>query len=87
MLTLTQTLLIIVIVVLTSLLTVVGVQLVFILKEVRKTLVHVNQVLDQADHAIARITAPAQTLIHLVDGLKQGAKLVELVAKRLPEKK
>jgi uncharacterized protein YoxC len=86
MLNLTQTLLVVVITVLTVLLTIIGIQLIYILKEFRTTLHRVNQVLDQADYAITRITAPAQTLLHLVDGLKQGAKLMELVVKNIPEK-
>lgn len=86
MFNLTQTLLVVVITLLTVLLTIIGVQLIFILKEFRLTLHRLNHVLDQADYAIARVTAPAQTLIHLVDGLKQGAKLMELVVKNLPEK-
>jgi len=77
MIDLTQTLLVIVIVVLTTLLSVIGVQLILILKEFRHTLVRVNQVLDQLESTLHHLSNPISGVGGLIQGLKQGAKLVD----------
>lgn len=77
MLDLTQTLLVVVIVVLTILLTVIGVQLILILKEFRHTLLRVNQVLDQLEITLHHLSSPISGIGGLIQGVRQGAKLVD----------
>lgn len=65
----------------TSLLTVVaiiiGIQLMMILKEIRYTLVKLNQTLDTAEVTLQKISQPAVGLFALIEGLKQSGKIVE----------
>lgn len=79
MLDLTQTLLIIVILVLTVLLSVIGVQIILILKEVRFTLRRAHGLIDQAEGLLVKISHPAASLNNLLSGVKQGVQIVETV--------
>ena len=80
MVTLTQTLLIIVITVLTVIITAIGVQLYLLLRDVRKTLGHTNAILDQADELIHKLSNPAASITGIVSGLKEGANIIETIS-------
>jgi predicted PurR-regulated permease PerM len=70
-------LLIVVISVLTVLLVIVGIQVIFILKEIRQTLRRVNQTLDSVDHVVQGIKNPFAEFGGVIKGIKSGLKVVE----------
>ncbi len=71
-----QAILLLIIVVLTVLLVVLGVQVFFILKELRKTIDKTNKVLDNADSITENIEAPLSAIASLTGGLKASSLLV-----------
>ena len=64
-------------VVLTIVLTVVGIQMLLVLLELRKTLRKVNETLDTADKKLASITAPLHNLVGIVANVGTGMKVFE----------
>lgn len=68
-----QLVLLLVIVILTILLVVLGVQVYFILKEVRRTIGKANKVLDTAGTITESVSAPISSLSQIVTGLKAGS--------------
>ena len=78
---LTQVLLVIVVVVLTGILSLVGVQLFLILKEVRLSIRKLNKILEDAGVVSESVAKPAASLSGFLTGLKGGADLVKLLLK------
>jgi len=76
-----QTALFLVIIVLTILLIVLGIQVFFILKELRHTIVKTNKVLDEAGQITESVSAPLSSISALTMGLKTGASLAGLFKK------
>lgn len=74
----TQILLVIVISVLTILLVIIGIQVVYILQEIRKSLTKVNQMLDDATIVSGGISKTVTGATGLVSGLKTGLSLVSI---------
>jgi len=68
-----QLVLLIVILVLTVLLVVLGIQIFFILKELRQTITKTNKVLDNADSITENIEAPLSALSSLALGVKASS--------------
>jgi hypothetical protein len=68
-----QLILVFVIVVLTLLLVVLGIQVYFILKDLRKTITKANRVLDNAGTITENVTGPVETLAGLITSLKAGS--------------
>ncbi|MGH7204563.1 MAG: hypothetical protein ACREHC_09060 [Candidatus Levyibacteriota bacterium] len=68
-----QLVLLIVILVLTTLLVVLGIQVFFILKELRQTITKTNRVLDNADAITENIEAPLSALSSLALGVKASS--------------
>jgi len=68
-----QLVLLIVILVLTVLLVVLGIQIFFILKELRQTITKTNKVLDNADSITENIEAPLSALSSLAFGVKASS--------------
>ncbi len=68
-----QLVLLLIIVVLTVLLVVLGIQVFFILRELRKTINKTNKVLDNADSITENIEIPLSALSSLAGGLKAGS--------------
>jgi hypothetical protein len=64
-------------VVLTIVLSVVGVQMVLVLLELKKTLKKVNDALETADEKITAIIAPLQKISGVASGLGSGMKVFE----------
>lgn len=84
-----QLVLLIVILVLTGLLVVLGIQVFFILKELRQTIIRTNRVLDNAQSITANIDAPIAAVSSLVVGAKASSLLTvaKLVSNFLGRKK
>ena len=78
----TQVLLVIVVTVLTVLLTVIGVQIVFILSEFRKTVEKVNKMLEDAGQVTGGITRSVTGMSGMFEGLKAGLSIVNLFGKK-----
>ncbi len=70
-------LLIIVTSVLTVLLVIVGVQVIMILREVNRTLTHVNNTLETADGIVAALSRPVSGIADIAAGVKTGLKITE----------
>lgn len=64
-------------VVLTIVLAVVGVQMVLVLLEVKRTLQKVNQAIDTADEKISAIVEPLHKVATMASGLGTGMKVFE----------
>ena len=76
-----QILLFLVILILTTLLLVLGIQVFFILKELRKTLNKTNKVLDNTDEITESIKRPLSSFSALLMGLKAGSSLMKIINK------
>ena len=75
-----QTVLFLVVIILTVLLVVLGVQVFFILRELRKTLEKVNLVLDDAAMITESVSKPISSLSSLTMGLKTGATIARILS-------
>lgn len=79
-----QLVLLLVIIIVSLLLVVLGVQVFFILKEVRKTISKANEVLTDAHHITESVSAPISSLSSLASGLKAGSVIAAIkVAKSI----
>jgi len=67
----------VILIILTIILSVVGVQLVLVLIEVKKTLRKVNLVLDTAEQRLNSIVMPFQNIGGMASGLQTGFKVFE----------
>lgn len=74
-----QTALFLVIIVLTVLLIVLGVQVFFILRELRKTVSKANRVLDKTNLITESVSGPVSSLSSLISGVKTGATFINLL--------
>lgn len=70
-----QLVLLLVIIVLTALLVILGIQVYFILKDVRKTLTKMNTVLDNAGSITENVSGPISSVATLITSLKSGSIL------------
>lgn len=77
-----QVLLIVVIIVLTTLLSVIGVQVFFILREVQRSIQKVNKMLDDAGTISESITKPIASLSNSITGVSGIAGLLGWLASR-----
>lgn len=68
-----QAVLLLVVVVLTSLLVVLGIQVFFILREIRRTISKANEVLDNTASITQAVTGPISALSTITAGLKTGS--------------
>jgi hypothetical protein len=74
-----QTVLFIVVVILTILLIVLGIQVFFILRGLRKTIEKVNKVLDDTGVITESVSKPISSFSTLAMGLKTGAAIARIV--------
>lgn len=81
-----QIILIIVITLLTIILAVLGVQVFFILREFRKTVLKANKVLDNTNVITQSVSAPISSLSSIATGIKTGATFINLFRKILSDK-
>lgn len=78
----TQILLIVVVSVLTVLLTVIGIQVIYILGEIRKSLQKMNKMLDDATSISHDISKSMNSVGGLFEGLKTGLSVVNFFGKK-----
>lgn len=81
-----QAVLLLVIVILTTLLVILGIQVFFILKELRYTISKANKVLDDTSHITETVSAPISHLSSILTGVKAGTVLAGLIKKHTEEK-
>ena len=74
-----QTILLLVIIILTVLLVVLGIQVFFILRELRKTIDKTNKVLDDTGVITESVSKPLSSLSTLAMGLKTGATIAKIL--------
>jgi uncharacterized protein YoxC len=77
-----QTALILVIIVLTILLVVLGIQVFFILRELRKTIDKANKVLDDTEVITKAVSGPVANLSDMASGVKLGSFVASILSKR-----
>ena len=76
-----QIILITVIVILTVLLAVLGIQVFFILKEFRKTVFKANKVLDNTNVITQSVSSPISSLSSIATGIKTGISFINIFKK------
>lgn len=81
-----QTALFLVIIALTILLLVLGFQVFFILRELRKTIDKTNKILDDAGVITESVSAPISSLSSLAMGVKTGAVLAKILNRKKHKK-
>lgn len=89
MINLTQVILVIVITILTIMLTFIGIQVIYILKDLRDTLGRFRKIIDNAEIITSAVVKPVAGFAGLVEGIQSSLKIAELlgyVKKKLPEK-
>lgn len=82
-----QILLFIVIIVLTILLAVLGIQVFFILRDLRKTISKANKVLDNTGEITESVSQPLSSLSSVLMGLKAGGAIARILKKVTEDKK
>jgi hypothetical protein len=82
MLDLTQAVIILVALSLTSMLLLIGYQIIMILKSVRVSLGKTNQILDDATRVSESVAEPIINISGFISGLKGGAQLISLFTKK-----
>lgn len=83
---LTQTLLVVVIVILTAIMSIIGIQIIFILRDIRQLFVRANGLIDRAEMTISSFSGSLSGLGGLVEGIRQGVGVVEKVSQVLGRK-
>lgn len=78
----TQILLLIVVVVLSLILLILGIQIVFILREFKRTISKVNKVLDDTGSITESVSAPIASISSVLTSVKLGSVLLKLLQKK-----
>lgn len=73
-----QTALFLVIIVLTLLLVILGIQVFFILRELRKTIDKTNKILDDTSAITESVSGPISSFSSIAMGLKAGARIAKI---------
>ena len=81
-----QIALIVIIGILAILLLVLGIQVFFILRELRKTVSKTNKVLDNTEVITESVSAPLSSLSSLAAGIKTGASFINIFKKIISKK-
>lgn len=76
-----QIILVVVIVLLALLLLALGVQVFFILRELKKTVSKANKVLDNTETITQSVSTPISSLSSIATGIKTGATFINLIKK------
>lgn len=85
--TLPQILLLLAIIVLTVLLTIIGVQVIYLLRDSRVTLKKIDNIVDNFDYLTTSLVRTSSTFSHLSTSLQSGMQLVGLVSKLINNSK
>lgn len=78
-----QTVLILVLVVLSALLLILGVQVFFILKGLRETVNKANKILDDTGSITESVSGPISKLSNITAGIKTGVAIASLFGKKM----
>jgi len=73
--------------VLTVVATIIGVQLILLLKELKTSLTRFNRVLDSAEIVIEKITQPITGIVGLAEGIRQSTKVIEIISNFLQKQR
>lgn len=87
MINLTQIILVVVITTLTILLTFIGIQVVYILKDLRETLKRINKIADNAEVISSAVVKPVTGVAALVEGIQSSIRIAELLGRLKKEGK
>lgn len=79
MISLAQVILVVVITTLTILLTFIGIQVIYILKDFRETLKRINKIADNAEIITSAAVKPVTGISALVEGIQSSVKIAELL--------
>lgn len=82
-----QTALFLVIIVLTILLLALGIQVFFILRELRQTINKANKVLDDTGIITESVSGPISNLSNMATGLKLGSVIASLLSRKKTKKR
>ncbi|MEK7186246.1 MAG: hypothetical protein AAB675_02700 [Patescibacteria group bacterium] len=82
-----QTALFLVIIVLTILLLALGIQVFFILRELRQTINKANKVLDDTGIITESVSGPISNLSNMASGLKMGSIIASLLSRKKTKKR
>ncbi len=58
---------------------IIGIQLMFILKEVKYSLSKLNQTLDTASETLEKLSQPALGFFAIIEGFRQSGKIIETI--------
>ena len=64
--------------VLTTIATVIGIQIILLLKEAKHTMNKLNSALDTTETAMKRFAEPVSNMLAVVEGLKHSTKIIEI---------
>ncbi|MEK7524815.1 MAG: hypothetical protein AAB548_00390 [Patescibacteria group bacterium] len=64
--------------VLSTVATVIGIQIILLLKEIKHTLSKLNGAIDTTETAMKRFAEPVSNILGIVEGLKQSTKIIEV---------
>jgi len=78
--TLSQIISLISVSILTVVAVIVGIELILVLKETKRSLEKVNKTLDTADDTLQKISQPAVGLFAIIEGFRQSGKIVETIS-------
>lgn len=81
----TSILLVVVVVILTAILSLVGIQLFLIFKEIRRSLQKTNKILDDASLISQSVAKPIASFSDFITGLRSGGDLVKFFLKKEKE--
>ncbi len=71
------------IVLLTTLAVIIGIQLIYILKELRYSLTKLNQTIDTISDTFEKISQPALGIFAILEGFKESGKIIETISRLL----
>lgn len=66
--------------VLSTVATVIGIQIILLLKELKHTLSKLNSAIDTTESAMKRFSEPVSNVLGVVEGLKQSTKIIEVIS-------
>lgn len=82
-----QILLLLAIIVISIILTIIGVQIIILLRDARETLHKADRIMDNVDFLTSSLTRTSSTFSHLATSLQSGMQIVGLVTNLLSSKK
>lgn len=82
-----QIFLLVVIIVISVILTIIGVQIIGLLRETRETVRRLDKILEDAEFLTRNLTKSSSTIAHISDGLKSGVQLVGTISQLFSDKK